>query len=115
MAKAVGVSKDTVQRVWVAHGLKPHLVKTFKLSNDPQNHLCGPQRLMKSCPRSSVPGRCSKKIQSVCDTTLAGMFQQSFPCLDDAAEGERPHRGHSVLSKATPPGGVFHQSGHRGR
>ncbi len=36
MAKAVGVSKDTVQRVWAAHGLKPHLVKTFKVSNDPQ-------------------------------------------------------------------------------
>lgn len=36
MAKAVGVSKATVQRVWAANGLKPHLVKTFKLSNDPQ-------------------------------------------------------------------------------
>jgi transposase len=35
MAKACGVSKATVQRVWEAHGLKPHLVKTFKLSNDP--------------------------------------------------------------------------------
>jgi transposase len=35
LAKVVGVSKDTVQRVWVAHGLKPHLVKTFKVSNDP--------------------------------------------------------------------------------
>ena len=34
MAKAVGVSKATVQRVWSANGLKPHLVKTFKLSND---------------------------------------------------------------------------------
>ena len=36
MAKAVGVSKATVQRVWSANGLKPHLVKTFKLSNDRQ-------------------------------------------------------------------------------
>ncbi len=35
MAERVGVSKDTVQRVWSARGLKPHLVKTFKLSNDP--------------------------------------------------------------------------------
>jgi hypothetical protein len=32
----VGVSKATVQRVWSARGLKPHLVKTFKLSNDPR-------------------------------------------------------------------------------
>jgi hypothetical protein len=36
MAAAVGVSKDTVQRVWRAHGLKPHLVKGFKVSNDPR-------------------------------------------------------------------------------
>ena len=36
MAKKAGVSKDTVQRVWAARGLKPHLVKTFKLSNDPK-------------------------------------------------------------------------------
>ena len=36
MAKAVGVSKATVNRIWRAQGLKPHLVKTFKVSNDPQ-------------------------------------------------------------------------------
>jgi len=36
MAKAQGVSSATVQRVWSARGLKPHLVKTFKLSNDPR-------------------------------------------------------------------------------
>ncbi len=34
MAKAQGVSPATVQRIWSARGLKPHLVKTFKLSND---------------------------------------------------------------------------------
>jgi len=36
MAKAVGVSPATVQRIWSGRGLKPHLVKTFKLSNDPR-------------------------------------------------------------------------------
>src|ERR1039457_4369510 len=36
MAKEVGVSPATVQRVWAARGLKPHLVQTFKLSNDPR-------------------------------------------------------------------------------
>ncbi len=35
MAKAQEVSSTTVQRIWSARGLKPHLVKTFKLSNDP--------------------------------------------------------------------------------
>lgn len=36
MATRVGVSDSTVLRVWRAHGLKPHRVETFKLSNDPQ-------------------------------------------------------------------------------
>ncbi|MEO7145818.1 MAG: IS630 family transposase [Bryobacteraceae bacterium] len=36
MAAAVGVSAATVRRIWHANGLKPHLVKTFKLGNDPQ-------------------------------------------------------------------------------
>ena len=36
MAKRVGVSKDTVQRVWSARQLKPHRIETFKLSNDPR-------------------------------------------------------------------------------
>ena len=35
MAKAMGVSKDTVRRVWRDNGLKPHRTKSFKVSNDP--------------------------------------------------------------------------------
>jgi transposase len=35
MAAALGVSKDTVQRVWRDHGLKPHRTKSFKVSHDP--------------------------------------------------------------------------------
>ena len=34
MAKAQGVGKSTVQRIWDAHGLQPHRVETFKLSKD---------------------------------------------------------------------------------
>jgi transposase len=36
LAKAIGLSHTSVQRIWAAHGLKPHLTKTFKLSNDKQ-------------------------------------------------------------------------------
>jgi len=36
LAKALNLSDSTVGRVWRAHGLKPHLVKTFKVSNDPR-------------------------------------------------------------------------------
>jgi len=35
MAAHLGISKSRVQRVWSAAGLKPHLVRTFKISNDP--------------------------------------------------------------------------------
>jgi transposase len=35
MARRVGVSPATVQRIWDARGLKPHRVGVFKLSNDP--------------------------------------------------------------------------------
>jgi transposase len=34
MAAAAGISETSVRRIWHAHGLKPHLVKTFKVSND---------------------------------------------------------------------------------
>lgn len=36
MAKSAGVSKATVQRLWSANDIKPHVVRTFKLSNDKQ-------------------------------------------------------------------------------
>jgi transposase len=34
MAAAAGISHTSVQRIWRAHGLKPHLIKTFKISRD---------------------------------------------------------------------------------
>lgn len=36
MAREVGVSDSTVGRIWKAHGLKPHRVDSFKISNDPE-------------------------------------------------------------------------------
>jgi transposase len=36
MADEMGVSHTSVQRIWKEHGLKPHLTRTFKLSNDPK-------------------------------------------------------------------------------
>ncbi len=36
MAKASGLAPSTVHRIWREHGLKPHRVETFKLSNDPR-------------------------------------------------------------------------------
>lgn len=36
MARVSGVSEATVRRIWHKHGLKPHRLKRFKLSNDPR-------------------------------------------------------------------------------
>ena len=36
MAKAAGLSEKSVRRIWHKHGLKPHLSRTFKVSNDPE-------------------------------------------------------------------------------
>lgn len=35
MAAAAGISDLSVLRIWHAHGLKPHRIELFKLSNDP--------------------------------------------------------------------------------
>jgi hypothetical protein len=36
MAAATGMSEASVRRIWRARGLKPHLVRTFKLSRAPE-------------------------------------------------------------------------------
>src|SRR5579863_9715024 len=36
MARAVGMSEASVRRIWRRHGLKPHRVENFKISNDPE-------------------------------------------------------------------------------
>ena len=35
MAREAGISESSVGRIWRAHGLKPHRVESFKISNDP--------------------------------------------------------------------------------
>ena len=36
MAEAAGLSEKSIRRIWHKHGLKPHLSRTFKVSNDPE-------------------------------------------------------------------------------
>jgi transposase len=36
MAEAMGLSLRTIQRIWAAHKLQPHRIRTFKRSTDPQ-------------------------------------------------------------------------------
>ncbi|MGH2394075.1 MAG: IS630 family transposase [Candidatus Limnocylindria bacterium] len=37
MAAAIGLGVSSVQRIWRAHGLRPHQVRRFKLSTDPKS------------------------------------------------------------------------------
>ena len=76
MAKAVGVSKDAVQRVWAAHGLKPHRVKTFKVSNDPQfvEKLIDIVGLYMNPPEHALVLSCDEKTQiQALDRTQKGL------------------------------------------
>jgi hypothetical protein len=43
MAKATGISVGSVQRIWRSHGLQPHRMRQFKLSNDPRFADKGPR------------------------------------------------------------------------
>ena len=36
MAEAAGLSEKSVRRIWHKHGLKPHLLRSFKVNNDPE-------------------------------------------------------------------------------
>ena len=57
MAKAAGVSVSSVQRISRAHGLQPHQVLQFKLSNNPQ-FAAKLHEIVGLYPRSTRPRHC---------------------------------------------------------
>lgn len=65
MAAATGLSESTIGRIWREHGLKPHRVETFKLSNDPQfvEKLEDVIGLYLSPPEHAVVLSCDEKSQ----------------------------------------------------
>lgn len=76
MAQATGLSDSTIGRIWRAHGLKPHLVETFKLSNDPQfvEKLTDIVGLYLSPPEHAVVLSCDEKSQiQALDRTQPGL------------------------------------------
>ena len=56
MAKAVGLSLRAVQRIWEAHRLQPHRIRTFKRSNDPAFRESGRCRRPIHAPAGSCGG-----------------------------------------------------------
>ncbi|MGH6637098.1 MAG: IS630 family transposase [Polaromonas sp.] len=76
MAAQVGASAATVSRIWRAHGLKPHLSHTFKVSNDPQFEakLTDIVGLYMSPPERAVVLCCDEKSQvQALDRTQPGL------------------------------------------
>jgi len=76
MSKASGVSASTVGRIWAAHGLKPHRVTGFKLSNDKQfqEKLEDIVGLYLNPPEHALVFSCDEKSQSLVQA------QSSLPC-----------------------------------
>lgn len=76
MARATGLSSATIARIWKAHGLKPHRVETFKLSNDKQfvEKLEAIVGLYLSPPEHAIVFSCDEKSQiQALDRTQPGL------------------------------------------
>lgn len=76
MAAETGVSESTVGRIWARAGLKPHRIRTFKLSNDKQfeEKLEDIVGLYLSPPEHAVVFSCDEKSQiQALDRTQPGL------------------------------------------
>ena len=83
MARATGVSESTVGRIWRAHGLKPHLARTFKLSNDKQfvEKLEDVVGLYLNPPENAIVLSCDEKSQmQALDRTQPGLPLKKGRC-----------------------------------
>jgi transposase len=83
MAKAIGLSLRTVQRIWQAHKLQPHRIRTFKRSADPEftaklDDIVG---LYMSPPRHAVVVSIDEKSQiQALDRTQPGLPLKRGKC-----------------------------------
>jgi transposase len=83
MAQKVGISPSSVGRIWVAAGLKPHLVKTFKLSNDKhfEEKLDDIVGLYLNPPEHAIVFSCDEKSQiQALDRTQPGLPLKKGRC-----------------------------------
>lgn len=83
MAAETGVSESTVGRIWARAGLKPHRVRTFKLSNDKrfEEKLADVVGLYLSPPEHAVVFSCDEKSQiQALDRTQPGLPLKKGRC-----------------------------------
>ncbi len=65
LAEHLGVGATTIRRVWQSNGLKPHLIRTFKLSRDPrfEDKLLDVVGLYMNPPEHALVLSCDEKSQ----------------------------------------------------
>jgi transposase/AraC-like DNA-binding protein len=83
LARESGLSPATVQRIWAAHGLKPHLVRSFKLGKDPrlEERLVDVAGLHMDPPKNALALRVDEKSQiQALDRTQPGPPMKKGRC-----------------------------------
>jgi transposase len=83
LAKALDLSATTVGQVWREHGLKPHLVRTFKVSKDPRfvEKLEDVVGLYLNLPEHAIVLCCDEKSQvQALDRTQPGLPLKKGRC-----------------------------------
>jgi transposase len=83
MSEEAGVSPSTIGRIWKQHGLKPHLIKTFKLSNDKRfaEKLEDIVGLYVNPPENAIVLCCDEKSQiQALDRTQPGLPMKKGRC-----------------------------------
>lgn len=102
LARRLGVSKMTIQRIWKAHGLQPHRVKRFKLSRDPHfveklrdvvGLYLNPPRTV-PCLRPRNPESIAQRIPRAAG---AARFSGLLPCASGPRESSSGNKTKQVL------------------
>ena len=87
MAKASGLSRTTISRIWRAFGLQPHRTETFKLSPDPLLDREG-ARHRRAVPESARARRGALRRREVADS---GAGSHAAAAADAAGPGRAAH------------------------
>jgi len=83
MSAATGLSESTIGRIWREHGLKPHRVRSFKLSTDPRfvEKLRDIVGLYLNPPEHAIVLSCDEKSQiQALDRTQPGLPMKKGRC-----------------------------------
>jgi transposase len=117
LARELGVGHTTVQRVWKEHGLKPHLTRSFKLSNDPRfaEKVVDIVGLYLDPPANAVVLSVDEKSQiQALDRTQPGLPMKKGRAATMTHDDKRVHAQHGSAMTA-PPRCLPHSSQPRAR